>query len=513
MSNANDKENPGTGVNDKYDVGGDYSPNTSKKALKPISPNKGPNSYVGKLNFLQGDNIDNHFNNIHSSHLQIHQQLHNLEVQTTQTGIDLGQLCDRLKNNNQYLNKLLENITNYSNEVITEGNATKNDITNIIHRLDLFNEELKMIRTSDNSKTLTDNIKEIVSEEMSKNMPSSQHVILDKVKEVVTECLGEIPANNDFRALSKSVQESQLTNEQRHEKLLGEVLQIQQRVPESDLVRQIVDPIVAELKSVSLDSDSQKLLGDILNILNREKETNNAMELFQNTSTEKLDNISKELYTHNESKKVMNELIHRLDDLHQETQTQNNDILLQLSTGAVQSNELSNLQSSMVDVKKALESKDIHISKLTKLVEHQSTLINDWTSKTEKLGTVKDLEKNIANLEHKYDLLCKNYEHKFNDLKVLQGEFKELAENTRNIHSKIATSSDIKQPEKILQLQKIRQLHNSKMNEIQEHNHSNNLKSYKRIMSTPTNKLHNSHQIFDKMNEYSESLNNSEEEF
>jgi len=332
------------------------------------------------------------------------------------------------------------------------------------------------------------------------------------VKEAVIDCLGEIPANNDFKELTKSVQESHMTNEQRHDKLIGEVLQIQQRVPESDLVRQIVDPIVAELKSVSLDSDSQKLLGDILSILNREKESNKATELFQNNSTEKLEIISKELSTHNEAKQTMNELIRRLDDLHQETQTQNNDILLQLSTGAVQSNELSNLQSSMADVKKALESKDVQISNLSKLVEHQSTLINDWTSKAEKLGTIRDLEKNIANLEHKYNLLCKNYEYKFGELKVLQSEFKELAENTRNIH-KTTISADVNQPDKILQLKKIRQLHNSKMNEIQEHKHSNNLKTNRRIMSTPTNKLHNQHQIFDKINEYNESLNNSEEEF
>lgn len=514
MSTSNDKENPGTGPSDKYDASCEYSPNASKKALKPISPNKGPNSYVGKLNFLQGDNIDNHFTNIHSSHQQLHQVLHNLEVQTTQTGIDLGQLCDRLKNNNQYLNKLLENITNYSNEVITEGNATKNDITNIISRLDLFNEELKKIRTSDDSKNLTDNIREIVRVEMGNNTPSSQQDILHKVKEAVSDCLEGIPVNNDFKALAKSINESHTTNDQRHEKLLNEVLLIQQRVPESDLVRQIVDPIVAELKSVSLDSNSLKLLGDILDILNREKETNKATELFQTTSTEKLENITKELSTHNESKQAINDLVRRLDDLHQETQTQNNDILLQLSTGAVQSNELSNLQTSMIDVKKALESKDAQISKLTKLVENQSTLINDLASKSEKLYTKQNLEKSITNLEHKYDLLCKNYEQKFNDLKLVQSEFKELAENIQNINTDTAKSTDMNKPDKILKLQKIRQLHNSKMSEIQEHNQSNNLKTNKRIMSTPiTHKLRGSNQIFDQINEYNESPNNSEEEF
>ena len=109
-------------------------------------------------------------------------------------------------------------------------------------------------------------------------------------------------------------------------------------------------------------------------------------------------------------------------------------------------------------------------------------------------------------------ILGKNYEQKFNDLKLLQGEFKELAEKAQNMNT--PKSPDIEQPDKILKLQKIRQLHNSKMNDIQEHNKSSNLKTNKRIMSTPiTNKLHHSHQIFDQINEYNESLNNSEEEF
>lgn len=108
--------------------------------LKPVSPNK---HNTGKLTFLQNDAIDDHFNYIHSSTNEIQQQLMSLEVQTKQTALDLAQLCDRSKNNNQNLNKLLENIAQYSNEVVTEGNATKNDITNIMTRLDSFNGKLQ----------------------------------------------------------------------------------------------------------------------------------------------------------------------------------------------------------------------------------------------------------------------------------------------------------------------------------------------------------------------------------
>lgn len=120
------------------------SPSYLTSPLKPTSPSK---QNVGRLSFLQNDKIDDNFNLIHSSNNEIQSQLSNLEVQTKQTALDLGQLCDRLKNNNQHLNKLLENIASYSEEVITEGNATKNDITNIMTRLDDFNEKLTLILT------------------------------------------------------------------------------------------------------------------------------------------------------------------------------------------------------------------------------------------------------------------------------------------------------------------------------------------------------------------------------
>lgn len=120
-----DKENPRTPT--KRGVSTHLSP------LKPISPSKGN---VGKLTFLQSDNLDEHLNHIHHSNSEIQERLLALEIQLRQTALDLGQLFDRSKNNNQHLGKLLESITNYSNEVITEGNATKNDIGAILARLD-----------------------------------------------------------------------------------------------------------------------------------------------------------------------------------------------------------------------------------------------------------------------------------------------------------------------------------------------------------------------------------------
>lgn len=115
-----------------HSVSVENSPTSAKRALKPVSPNKHSNVTVGRLNFLQNDNIDSHFDHIHAAHEQLKEQVLNIEVQTKQTHVDLEQLFDRLKNNNQNLNKLLASIEEYSREVSTEGSATKSDVARII---------------------------------------------------------------------------------------------------------------------------------------------------------------------------------------------------------------------------------------------------------------------------------------------------------------------------------------------------------------------------------------------
>ncbi|KAI5968525.1 hypothetical protein CANMA_002270 [Candida margitis] len=94
-----------------------------------------------KVNLPSGTlNLDKHFDLIHDTHNELQQQLHRIETSTSQTNVDLEQLYSRSKSNNDNLNKLLRNVVDYSNEVITEGNATKADMSLIIKAL----EELKM---------------------------------------------------------------------------------------------------------------------------------------------------------------------------------------------------------------------------------------------------------------------------------------------------------------------------------------------------------------------------------
>ncbi|CCG24676.1 hypothetical protein CORT_0F04520 [Candida orthopsilosis Co 90-125] len=98
-----------------------------------------------KTHSLDGSlHLDKHFDLIHETHNELQQQLHRIETSTNQTNVDLEQLYSRSRSNNDNLNKLLKNVVEYSNEVITEGNATKADMSLIVKALD----EMKMRNVS-----------------------------------------------------------------------------------------------------------------------------------------------------------------------------------------------------------------------------------------------------------------------------------------------------------------------------------------------------------------------------
>lgn len=89
---------------------------------------------MGKLSFLQNDNIDAHFSHIHSTQEELQATLQKLEVQTAQTALDLGQLVDRLKNNNLYLNKLLEGISAKDDE--NSDTIRRSDLEEILKKIE-----------------------------------------------------------------------------------------------------------------------------------------------------------------------------------------------------------------------------------------------------------------------------------------------------------------------------------------------------------------------------------------
>ncbi|KAK6202578.1 uncharacterized protein RJT21DRAFT_20580 [Scheffersomyces amazonensis] len=322
MSTANDnKENsPSTPTKS---TGPGY-PFPSGKVLKPISPNKYPNAGgVGKLNFLQSDNIDEHFDHIHSFHGTISEQLYNLEVQSKQTSVDLGQLVDRSKNNNQNLNRLLENIAKYSDEVITEGNATKNDIEKLISKLDEIkgNIEKSHVQDQDLKKAITDEVRN----------SKSQHQI----------------------------------------EVLEKLTYIVQNLPEHDLVRQVVDPIVAELKCVSLDPKSQSLLEGIMENFGDKEDPFAVVQ------------------------DLRKDLVQRLDSL----STREEDYIIELE----------------------------------KRFHKQDQLINELISIVGLKVNKKELESNIQLLDDKYKRMTQDYTAKYVEFQNLQQEFDKLSKACKEL--------------------------------------------------------------------------------
>lgn len=75
----------------------------------------------GHLQAIQGDALAQ----IRQLQDEMGQQLRRLEQQTAQTAVDLGQLVDRLKNNNQYLTKLLAGL-------LAHEGADKQDIDRVV---------------------------------------------------------------------------------------------------------------------------------------------------------------------------------------------------------------------------------------------------------------------------------------------------------------------------------------------------------------------------------------------
>jgi DNA repair exonuclease SbcCD ATPase subunit len=575
MASTANKENFPSTPTQSSQYGHEYSPSHPKQALKPISPNKNSTSNIGKLSFLQNDNIDSHFSQIHSVQEAILNRLFNLEIQTKQTGVDLDQLCDRLKNNNQHLNKLLQNISNHSEEVITEGNATKNDINNILSRLDSFDAKLKSIdksmdksldETMDSTSldlftTIADlkqdvrNLEQKIPnrdnfEELIKSIPSPDfssiqeqltsnqdtvksinekledtaseiaslrvhfqpqevtkaiHSVYEKLSKVIEsrDKISEVIESQDEKLtkviesqdeltkvitsqdeltkmitshdklsnaivsqddkLSKVIKSQELSNVESqnlsklieslesskyNDKLLemmeiiskkqslmldevdilkskaghensdviSKIAELQNKLPDLDLAHKIIEPIVAELKSVSLDLRSLQLLEDILAAMEI-SESVSLNEKFRAHFNEKLDTATKTL----------------------------------------------------------LDNKDIQIQGILDKLNRQDTLLQDLTSKANLTQTKQDLESKIDGLQAKYDAMTQAYERRFQEFQNLQQDYKELSSKTSHLNS---GGND-----KINKLNKVLQLHTSKMQDIRErkedkiHN--------KRIVSSP----------------------------
>lgn len=454
----------------------EYSPS---KILKSISPNKSSSS-VGKLNFLQSDNLDEHFDHIHNSHQVILHQLYNLEVQTKQTHVDLGQLFDRLKNNNQHLNKLLENIANYSTEVITEGNATKLDIKGLTEKLDSLSEtqngkvllalekslaeiktleSLQMLKGSQvepeqianiESKvtSLSDQLKQLhstnklandsgieIKQQICSRIQEQSQILQDKLPELIYSKIDaklETKSQNDTKSFDN---------------LLTQLESITNSLPDSDLVRQIIDPIVAELRSVSLDQRSLLLLENILNRLGDKKSEN---------------------------------------DLHDEF--------------------FLDVRSGLKSIDLLITSKNDQIDSLSKKYDAQERALIELRETQKLQRSHDDLELKISQLDSKYQLLTTAYQKKYEDFKNLHQQYKSLESNIERLQ--IATPP----PNKVKKLAKVRQLHESKLNEIYESQYDSKNNANRRFVSSPLILKDRRFNSFEPLTEQTEITNNSDDE-
>lgn len=537
------------------------SPLLLKNALKPISASKNNATNLGKLNFLQSDNFDQHFDHIHDVQGQIQQQLYIIEHQTKQTGADVGQLVDRLKNNNSNLNKLLEQIANYSDEVITEGNATKHDISNITAILNEFNEKLdnftcddtseknineinnklsnliKMINKQDNKPDLItlqlnfeksldkirvidskfDNftkeaLKGIISEEVLTEMQNmktllvrtisdntnddlkqffnsqnsklleyfddrqaKQELLLSKETDKVLKTVAEHSSKIESRSIEQLKEildclrdtQSLIGNQdvakestardildriskiddfektiiiENQQKILASLQVLQSSIPTDSIVNRIVDPIVRELDSVSLDTKSQRLLEDILDLLKKQGNQ------YSSDQDHKIDT---------------NVLVKQLLDSSIDSTKRNTEF---------QSNLNSTLKNISANI---IEMKDKRILELEACLNHNKNILVISMDYNELKNQKLELEGKIKMLQEQYSQMQIEYKTKYEDLVKLTTQYEEFLQKS-NSSETVAQEG--------INLKKVRKLHVHKMQDLQ----CNPIKDgSKRIVSSP----------------------------
>lgn len=370
-----------------------------KRNLRPVSPHKNGNATVGRLSFLQSDNIDEHFEHIHGSHEEIMKYLQLLEAQTQQTQEDIDQLFDRLKNNNQNLTKLLSSIADYSREVTEEGNATKTDVGKILNAL-------KDLRDTQDPEKMTRHFntkqEEVLRElrlfmeksqnsEATKRASENQVHLLNKLLAIETQLSG-LKVQNTFGEFRSRVESLAQENSKQVNAKLAEVLQ--------------------SLEKLNLTEKSQKsedlLNGLVIKFSNQMDQSMARFESLLQSQSKTIENFA-----------VQNVLApsHSGDDWEQK-QTE-----LQKDYDNL-SNKYKNLESSYTDL-------ETRYAKLQYYYDAKLQLFSDLESKFVKLGEdSKELHDSISNFDAtKYDKVQELHSNKVRDLRNVTP----LQRNTRII--------------------------------------------------------------------------------
>lgn len=504
MTSLDDKENvPSTPVKQHLHSLVENSPSSPKKALKPVSPNKYSHLTVGRLSFLQNDSIDSHFDYIHASHEQIQQLMQLIEAQTKQTNLELGQLFDRLKNNNQNLNKLLESISNYSKEVTTEGTATKTDvgnIMNVLRDLKVAGEDgiLKSIEGLQEHKRSLENISHLVQKlhDLSSQNKSDLSGQFDELRNELEKLVSQA-SNSKGQDISKS-ESSRLQLE-----ILSSLNMMRQELDDSREVsnRSIRTKLAAqdEILNTILSTLTQKLetgYAEILRVIldsfgeTMDKQSNDILLQISQAFSRVQEELSNEITAH---------LSQGIDSLTQTIKT-NNKLSLERQEESHRLMELKieNLAKDLtVVIRSNSETSSSEIKKLAqfeRLAELQTAAIEQLTVRVGKRDEQLLLQKSASELQQSHDSLSSKYEklkgcylEKLSKFVELQHKFEELTLRTVELEDRVASA----EPNRY---DKLQLLHTKNVSRLSK---ENAVPLKKRVFSLPAAVMENGTQMPD----------------
>lgn len=360
------------------------------------------------------------------------QRLDVIESHTRQTNLDLEELYTRLKNNNYYLNELLENLSHYSNEVVTKGNATKEDISQLLQILKDIRLQASTIKNTE-VEHLVHKIRHVFEEKVD----TSQSQIKVSLNKILNELCEKIPATEASIKLTK-------------------------------------EALLEELMHLKDTTDNQEQV--IKNLVDSNRTTNSSSRL-------SVDDYSSSWLSSSTEDKGQN-LVKKIEEMKEETKTQNNDILLELASASLQRNDVSNLQKSLVHIDESLAKKDTQILSLTKLAENQAAVIENFITSSQRSESENSLKKKTSELSQHYESLCMSYQNKYNDFKTLQSRYQELVLGAQESLSNCSLGVKVREREG-QHVQKVRQFHNLKMNDIKDEYQRRLPGSSKRFFSNP----------------------------
>lgn len=422
---------------------------------------------ISKVEHKEDDNLDS-IQSIKFREL-LFLKLSDIELQTKQTGLDLGQLFEKLKNNNQYLNKLLESLSNYSREVITDGNATKADVMKLLKLLEVLKVDFDRIETKqDESVASIERLNEALSARPNSMDTSSNDKRLEMISNTNNLCqlLPQMKVQNDeIYSSSKTVIDKLELFDIKNglETYRNAVEDVMSKGTEG-----IVSPLYSTLNS--LKEDVRKLQATIQ--LASFAQPIDEGSLF---SSESSDTVL-----------ALNDIKDDLKKLQIETTEQNNDILMELASATMQNNDRKHSDPSLSKLEASLNATQNNLTGLLLNFESQASKLSTVFDTLSKKKEADHLETKVINLEQKYQKLCDAYEAKYEELKKMRYEFVELSKA-----SKEAFCAENQAGEASIDCSKrlfnVRKFHESNLNLIQVDRQANNIKE-KRVVSTPLNK-------------------------